>query len=87
MRSQNQRADFDIKLTYIIDPVFFFHTTSLDRLWWLWQQADTKRLSEYHRPYPRRSLSGLGKASLQDRLQFSEFSNDVLVAETMSTES
>jgi tyrosinase len=23
-----------------IDPVFFLHHTQLDRLWWMWQQAD-----------------------------------------------
>lgn len=31
----------------LADPVFALHHSQLDRLWWLWQQKDMKRLTKY----------------------------------------
>lgn len=25
------------------DPIFYFHHTSLDRLWWIWQMQDAEK--------------------------------------------
>lgn len=44
---QSQSSD---KL-FSIDPIFFLHHTNVDRIWWLWQQANyTARAFDYSGP-------------------------------------
>ncbi|TDZ37774.1 Tyrosinase ustQ [Colletotrichum trifolii] len=68
------------------DALFFLHHAQVDRVWWMWQQADPDRLKEY---------SGLQKfqngtdnddpASLSDPLRMLGLAEDVSVESVMST--
>ena len=67
----------------MVDPAFFLHHTQVDRLWWLWQQADLpNRQNDFAGAAP-----GGGSASLTDILPMymSGFAADRHVADFMST--
>lgn len=66
------------------DPIFFLHHTQLDRLWWMWQQADIhKRQTEY---LGKAANNSTKVASLGDIIPMGGLSADIEVAEIMNTE-
>ena len=72
-------------LSYLrLDPVFILHHTQLDRLWWLWQQADPQaRLTDYGGQAAGNSSS---QASLSDIIPVGGLAADIEVGDIMSTE-
>ena len=63
------------------DPIFFLHHAQVDRLWWLWQQADLEvRGMEYES-----GLDWMPPVGLDDRLQMKGLAKDVRVRDVMST--
>ena len=78
-------AHIDSLLTLVSpDPVFFLHHTQLDRLWWLWQQADIqKRRTEY---LGKASRDSVHFASLEDSIPMGGLSTDIKVRDIMVTE-
>jgi len=78
------RGDF-FRVTAPNDPVFFLHHTQLDRMWWMWQQRDTRqRLWQYTSKPADNLTEGL---LLEDKFHFHGFAPDRKVSEVMSTES
>lgn len=65
----------------LVDPVFYLHHVQLDRLWWIWQQADSSRLSLYRGLYDDSPLS------LQETLRLMGLTENKQVADVMNTES
>ncbi|KAE9573107.1 hypothetical protein CGMCC3_g10851 [Colletotrichum fructicola] len=75
------RGDF-YSFTAPYDPIFYLHHAQLDRLWFIWQQKDQKRMAEY---------SGRADsdedASLNDLLSMGGLEHDVRVSQVMDTQS
>lgn len=66
-----------------IDPVFFLHHANLDRLWWEWQQEDTKRVLSYGGKAPKTSSSA--NVQLTDMLNVGGLAWEVSVKDVMET--
>jgi hypothetical protein len=66
------------------DPVFFLHHAQIDRLWWLWQQDNPRRLVEYNGYADRNSSK---KASINDLLPMLGLAPDLPVSTIISTTS
>ncbi|KAL4411090.1 hypothetical protein CABS03_08431 [Colletotrichum abscissum] len=69
------------------DPLFFLHHVQIDRLWWLWQQADlTNRMLDFS---GRRNLpsgeADTRPASLNDTLPTLGLAADIPIQQVMST--
>ena len=65
------------------DPIFFLHHAQLDRLWWLWQQAQPNNSTFEYTGHHMTNSSG--NASLEDRLFMDTLAVDVSVEDVMST--
>ncbi|KAK5654651.1 hypothetical protein OQA88_6972 [Cercophora sp. LCS_1] len=72
-----------------IDPIFFLHHTQVDRLWWIWQQADKSRTSAYegfHRLPPNAPEGEHGPpVTLNDALSMGELAPKGIVSDFMDT--
>ncbi|MCJ1229643.1 hypothetical protein MMC12_006312 [Toensbergia leucococca] len=67
------------------DPVFYLHHAQLDRIWWMWQQADLPyRLTDYAGRLLRNSTQ---RASLNDIIPMGGLAPDITIADMMETES
>ena len=67
-----------------VDPLFFLHHAQLDRLWWQWQNIDpNNRLKEYTGHHFNNSTTN---ATVEDRLTFAGFMDDISVFEVMNTQ-
>lgn len=73
------------------DPIFFLHHTQVDRLWWIWQQADKTRTMAYdgfHRPPPNAPDGETGPpVTLKDTLPMGGLALDGIVEDFMDTTS
>ncbi|KAI9167905.1 Tyrosinase ustQ [Paramyrothecium foliicola] len=70
------------------DPIFFLHHAQVDRLWTLWQNADPlARESDYEGNKLQNKWDGTTPpaASLDDIMEFSGLSRNLLVREVMTT--
>lgn len=75
----------NLKSDILLDPVFFLHHTQLDRIWWMWQQADPrKRRMSYN---GKASQNSTESASLTDLLPMLGLAQDITVASVMRTDS
>ncbi|KAI9711766.1 MAG: hypothetical protein M1820_001911 [Bogoriella megaspora] len=78
------RGDFSM-LTAPYDPVFLLHHTQLDRLWWLWQTANTsKRKWQYEGLAAHNETNS--SASLEDFLPLGGLAPDVRVSDIIDTQ-
>ncbi|PMD44600.1 Di-copper centre-containing protein [Hyaloscypha variabilis F] len=84
---QGIQGDF-MTFTAPYDPLFFLHHTQIDRLWWLWQQAEpSSRLNAYS-GRKNGTRSGFNEtATLDDLLPYHGLGSDVIVCEVMNTRS
>jgi tyrosinase len=73
-------AHLNTLLSLLIDPSFFLHHTQIDRLWWLWQQADRDRRLHAYQGSPEHP------ASPNDALPYEPLSADMAVWDVLSTE-
>ncbi|KAK3935487.1 hypothetical protein QBC46DRAFT_397384 [Diplogelasinospora grovesii] len=85
--TMHQAVNGDFKaMTAANDPLFYVHHTSLDRMWWKWQQENPKeRLWVYEGKHMYNSTDENG-ASLDDPLLYGGFAEDVTVRRVMDTE-
>ena len=78
-------GDFITLLTLEIDPLWFLHHSQLDRLWWIWQQADRKRrLTAYSGKADNNTDAA---ASLTDVMDYGGFVPNIQVSQLMDTSS
>ncbi|KAK4233363.1 hypothetical protein C8A03DRAFT_38930 [Achaetomium macrosporum] len=68
------------------EPLFFLHHAQIDRLWWLWQQQDPSRLSEYNGEASHFNETGSREVSLDDMLLMGGIEDDVTVREVMDVQ-
>ena len=65
------------------DPIFFLHHTQVDRLWYLWQQADLKnRMMAYE---GGNGVPGGGAAKLEDIFPLAGLAENKMVSDLMDT--
>ncbi|KAI1845478.1 hypothetical protein JX265_012423 [Neoarthrinium moseri] len=70
------------------DPLFFMHHAQVDRLWWLWQQADpTARILDYSGNKFAAYTGDDTRASLDDIMTFKGLNPNITVQSAMSTDS
>ncbi|KAH7303868.1 hypothetical protein B0I35DRAFT_402008 [Stachybotrys elegans] len=68
------------------EPLFFLHHAQVDRLWWLWQQEDESRLSEYNGKAIHYNQTEATEVSLDDILMMGGLADDLTVRDVMSTQ-
>ncbi|KAF5597589.1 Tyrosinase [Fusarium subglutinans] len=72
------------------DPIFFFHHTQIDRLWYLWQQEDPKTRTMEFAGYKTQDQFDETKpppASLDDILLMNGLADDLKVKDLIGTQS
>ncbi|TFK26542.1 Di-copper centre-containing protein [Coprinopsis marcescibilis] len=69
------------------DPLFYLHHANVDRLWWLWQQANATRLNEISGPSDVRNFTNGPQITLDTPLKFGTLYQDVPVRYAMDTSS
>ncbi|KAI6355905.1 hypothetical protein MCOR25_008061 [Pyricularia grisea] len=67
------------------EPLFFLHHPQIDRLWWLWQQQNTSRLTEYYGEQIHFGEEGTREVSLDDVLPMWGLAENITIREIMDT--
>jgi tyrosinase len=67
----------------IVEPLFFLHHAQIDRLWWLWQQGDASRLSDYTGAALHFNETEATEVSLDDVLLMGGIEEDLKVRDVM----
>ncbi|OQD60729.1 hypothetical protein PENPOL_c021G06640 [Penicillium polonicum] len=83
--SIHQSVNGDFKaMTAANDPLFYVHHAQLDRLWWRWQQENSRvRLNEYE---GKHMFNSTGNATIGDILLFGGFAENIPVSKVMDTQ-
>ncbi|KAF5667277.1 monophenol monooxygenase (tyrosinase) [Fusarium heterosporum] len=68
------------------EPLFFLHHAQIDRIWWMWQQQNSSRLSEYTGDAWKYPTKDLEEVSLEDVLGMGGIDDDITVKDVMDIE-
>lgn len=74
--------------SHLLDPVFAFHHTQVDRLWWKWQQNNpAARTNAYEGPRYSIKNPSITTSTLSDLMNMAGLATDLPVSSVMSTQS
>ncbi|KAF4500985.1 monophenol monooxygenase (tyrosinase) [Fusarium agapanthi] len=71
--------------TFPNEPLFFLHHAQIDRLWWLWQEENSTRLTEYNGLYKNVNQTEQHEVSLDDVMMMGGINEDLTVGDVMDT--